>query len=254
MGIGKNNMFSYAEYKNIINLIKFHLPIIDFKDVNKSTNKFCVVRHDIEFSIDRAIKLARIESNELGIQSTYTVQLRNNTYNALSEKNIKTIQEIKNLGHNIGLHQNPPDMPKDKLVDYILKDIETLEHYYDFEIDRFAFHRCGSNPKLLESYVQFPNKINCYDRNFFHYFSSKKPDNLNVYYLSDSNHQWKYGYPVEIDFSKVKKIQLLMHPFSWTPDGYGNSGNFISLVKERRAELLWDMETENRAFPKELLK
>tara|TARA_Y100000310_G_scaffold12725_1_gene13112 strand:+ start:198 stop:944 length:747 start_codon:yes stop_codon:yes gene_type:complete len=246
-------MFSYAEYKNIINLVKFHLPIVDFKDVSNSISKFCVIRHDIEFSIDRAVKLARIESNELGIKSTYTVQLRNNTYNALSEKNIKLIQEIKNLGHSIGLHQNPPDMSDDKLVDYISKDIETLEHYYNFEVDRFAFHRCGSNPKLLEAYVQVPKKINCYDRNFFHYFSGERPDSLNVHYLSDSNHQWKYGYPLELDFDKVKKIQLLMHPFSWTKEGYGNSGNFVSLVKERRTELLYDMETENKVFPKELL-
>ena len=47
------------------------------------------------------------------------------------------------MGHYIGLHQNPPQMDDDELVDYILKDIETLEHYYGFEVDRFAFHRCG---------------------------------------------------------------------------------------------------------------
>ena len=49
------------------------------------------------------------------------------------------IQEIKKLGHKIGLHQNPPSMGDDELIDYILKDIETLEHYYDFEVDRFIF-------------------------------------------------------------------------------------------------------------------
>ena len=46
-------MFSYNEYKNIINLIKSHLPIIDFSEVTEKTEKFCVLRHDIEFSIDR---------------------------------------------------------------------------------------------------------------------------------------------------------------------------------------------------------
>ena len=80
-------MFNYNEYKNIINLIRNHLPIIDFSEVNESTKKFCILRHDIEFSIDRAYKLAKVEK-ELGISSTYTVQVRNNTYNALSEKNI----------------------------------------------------------------------------------------------------------------------------------------------------------------------
>ena len=246
-------MFNYNEYKNLIEIIRKHLSIIDFSEVSNNTKRFCVLRHDIEFSIDRALKLATLE-NEIGIESTYTVQLRNNTYNALSEKNITAIQEIKKLGHKIGLHQNPPIMPKSKLVDYILKDIETLEYYYKFEIDRFAFHRCGSNPQLLEWYVQVPNKINCYDRKFFHYFKGTKPQNLNVLYLADSNHQWKYGYPLDFDFSKIDKLQLLTHPFSWTGEGFDNYGNFLTLTRERNNEMLWDMETENRVFPKELLR
>ncbi len=80
-------MFSYNEYKNIIGLIQQNTPIKDFADVTEKTKKYCVIRHDIEFSLDRAYKLAKIEQ-QLGISSTYTVQLRNNTYNALSDKNI----------------------------------------------------------------------------------------------------------------------------------------------------------------------
>ena len=94
-------MFSYNEYKNIITLIKDNLPIIDFSEVQTvnrdfkfATDKFCVLRHDIEFSVDRAYELAKVEK-ELGVTSTYTVQLRNNTYNALSEKNIDLIKRIK---------------------------------------------------------------------------------------------------------------------------------------------------------------
>ena len=247
-------MFSYSEFKNIINLVKVYLPIVDFSDViNYNPKIFCVVRHDIEFSIDRALKMARIETEELGITSTYTVQLRNNTYNALSQKNIEIVQEIKNLGHSIGLHQNPPKMSDEKLVEYIQKDIETLEHYYGFEVDRYAFHRCGSNPGILEKYVEVPNKINCYAKEFFHYFKGSPPEKLRVYYVGDSNHKWKYGYPLEFDFNKVNKIQLLTHPYSWTEHGYGNSSNFVSLIKERNDELVNSMNTETNTFPEELL-
>ena len=131
-------MFNYSEYRNIIKLVQSYLPIYDFKDVlNYNPSQYCVFRHDIEFSIDKILMLIGIESDELDVKSTYTVQLRNNTYNALSQKNIEVIQEIKKLGHKIGLHQNPPPMGDDELIDYILKDIETLEHYYDFEVDRF---------------------------------------------------------------------------------------------------------------------
>ena len=247
-------MFNYAEYRNIITLVKHNLPIMDFSEVNDEVNAFCVLRHDIEFSIDRALQMARIEHENLNVHSTYTVQLRNNTYNALSQKNIEAIQEIESMGHYIGLHQNPPMMDDDELVDYILKDIETLEHYYGFEVDRFAFHRCGSNPGILEKYVEVPNKINCYAKEFFHYFSGDKPEELRVHYLADSNHDWKYGHPLYVDYWDLpQKMQLLTHPYSWTEVGYENISNFTKLIKERNEELLSYMNSETKTFPKELL-
>lgn len=247
-------MFSYAEYRNIITLVKQNLPIMDFSEVNDEVNSFCVLRHDIEFSIDRALQMARIEHEDLNVHSTYTVQLRNNTYNALSQKNIEAIQEIESMGHYIGLHQNPPQMDDEDLVDYILKDIETLEHYYGFEVDRFAFHRCGSNPGILEKYVEVPGKINCYSEEFFHYFSGDKPEQLRVHYLADSNHDWKYGHPLHIDYWDLpQKMQLLTHPYSWSEEGYDNISNYTKLIRERNEELLTSMDSETKTFPKELL-
>ena len=244
-------MFSYNEFRNLINMVQQHLPIIDYKDVKDNTKKFCILRHDIEFSIDRAYKLAKIEK-ELGVVSTYTVQVRNNTYNALSEKNINLISKIRNLGHHIGLHQNPPSSLKlDTLKDYIMRDITILEDSYGFEIDRFAFHR--PKKEYLASYINLDGKINCYDNKFFHFFDGEKPEKLNVNYLSDSNHKWKYGYPLDFDFSKINKLQLLTHPFSWSEKGGDNYGNFVSLIRERNDELVNSMNTETNTFPQELL-
>ena len=243
-------MFSYNEFKNLINMVQQNLPIVDYKDVNDNTKKFCVLRHDIEFSIDRAYKLAKIEK-ELGVVSTYTVQVRNNTYNALSEKNIDLISKIKELGHHIGLHQNPPSSMKlDTLKDYIMRDITILEDCYGFEIDRFAFHR--PKKEYLNCYIELDNRINCYDKKFFYFFEDK-PESLEILYLADSNHKWKYGYPLDFDFSKINKLQLLTHPFSWSDGGGDNYGNFVTLIRERNDELVNSMNTETNTFPQELL-
>ena len=76
----------------------------------------------------------------------------------------------------------------------------------------------------LPKYFTF---INCYDESFFHYFEGKKPQNLRVHYLADSNHKWKYGHPIQINYkSSPLKMQLLTHPFSWTEPGYENYRNF----------------------------
>ena len=96
------------------------------------------------------------------------------------------------------------------------------------------------------------NKINCYDKKFFHFFEDK-PESLEILYLADSNHKWKYGYPLDFDFSKINKLQLLTHPFSWSDSGGDNYGNFVSLIRERNDELVNSMNTETNTFPQELL-
>ena len=245
-------MFSYNEYKNIIKLIQSNLPILDFINIDKNTKEYCVIRHDIEFSMDRAYKLALLEL-KLGINSTYTVQLRNNTYNALSDKNITLIHKIKDMGHKIGLHIIPSlSKSKDEVTQEILLEVNTFKKYYGFNIDRFAFHRPNLKPELLGWYLKVPGLINCNGKKYFHYFLNK-PNELNVTYLSDSNHKWSFGHPINLNFSKVKKLQLNTHPFSWTEFGLENYGNFLSLIKERNNEMLYDMKSENKAFPKELL-
>ena len=244
-------MFSYNEYKNIINLVGQHLPFVDFANIDKTTDKFCVLRHDIEYSIDRSLDMARFEADELGISSTYCVQLRSNIYNAISNKNIDVMTEIKSLGHKIALHINPPFMNLSDVKEYISNDIKTLERHYEFEIDRFSFHI--PKKEYLKPYIQIENKINCYDKMFFHYFDEKKPSKVRVLYLADSNHQWKYGHPFDFDFSKIKKLQLLTHPYSWTRNGFENFKNTSNLIKERTHELAVSM-SEIKTFPRELLE
>ena len=109
---------------------------------------------------------------------------------------------------------------------------------------------CAVFPVLLAHQALAPY---CYGKNFFHYFD-EKPDKLDVLYLSDSNHNWKFGYPLDFDFSKVDNLQLLTHPYSWTENGGDNYGNFLSLIRERNTELLYSMDTETNTFPKELLQ
>ena len=101
--------------------------------------------------------------------------------------------------------------------------------------------------------MEVSGKINCYAKEFFHYFQGEKPNELRVHYVADSNHKWKYGHPLDLDFSKVNRIQLLTHPYSWTENGYENMNNFTRLIRERTDELVSDMNGETNTFPKELL-
>ena len=249
-----HNRFSYDEYKEIISLIQEHLPIVSFNDViDNNLEEYCVIRHDVEYSLDRALKLAQLE-NKLNIKSTYCIQVRNNIYNAISDKNIKLVEQIKSLGHEIALHQDPPSGLGDYgLKEYLLRDMETLNKYYNIPIRIFSYHR--PKQEYLQKYFTVGDKINTNGNKFFHYFKGDglvKPEDLDVTYLADSNHKWKWGDPKNLNFTKVKKLQINIHPYSWSEEGFDNFNNTAHVVKERTQELTHSM-TEIKTFPKELL-
>ena len=60
-----SNPFSYNEYTQIIKSIKAKLPILDYSEINDQTEEYCVIRHDIEFSLERALSIAKLEK-EIG--------------------------------------------------------------------------------------------------------------------------------------------------------------------------------------------
>jgi hypothetical protein len=249
------NRFSYDEYKEIISLIQEYLPIVDFNDViDNNLDKYCVIRHDVEYSLDRALQLAKLE-NELNVKSTYCIQVRNNIYNAISDKNIELVKQIHTLGHEIALHQDPPAGLDDfGLQRYLLQDIRVLSAYYDLPIKVFSYHR--PKQEYLQKYFTVGDLINTNGNKFFHYFNGKgtiKPEERDVTYLADSNHLWKWGDPKDVDFSKINKLQMNMHPYSWSKEGLNNLDNTIYVVKERTQELTHSM-TEIKTFPRELLK
>ena len=247
------NRFSYNEYKKIVDVVRNNSNIVDYKDVlNNNLDKFCIFRHDVEFSIQRALDLAKIEF-ELDLQSSYFFQLTNNCYNVVSAENLKKIREIHNLGHKIGVHTFiNKERDYKNIIDIISRDILTLQKYVEVDIDRFSFHRPNLYKEVLEMNIKIDGVINAYSDEFFTYLngSNKIPD---VKYISDSQHKWNYGNPFDIEVEKWDKLQLLLHEYSWTENGFDSYNNFVSLIEERNKELLYSMNNECKHFPKELL-
>jgi len=242
-------MFSYDQYEKIIKRIQEKIPIRDYSEVDKNTTEFCILRHDVEFSVKRAYDLAVFE-NELGIKSTYFFQIRNNCYNIYSNVNRKMITQIVGLGHKVGLHCNTSSLQHiDDLENYIKTDCEILQTMLGLEIDRFSFHR----PKRehFEPNLRIDGLINAYTDEYF--TLTDNLDNRDILYLSDSNHMWKWGNPLEANLNKHKKIQILLHPFSWSRDGGDNLKNFIKILEEKDLELRQSINNEMKTFPSGLL-
>ena len=135
-----NSKFSYSEYRKII---KKYKPLIkDFKEVKKKTKSFCIIRHDVEFSINRALSMAKID-NSLGIKSSFFFQVNSPCYNLLSYENINKIHKIINMKHFIGLHFYILKNEKKKIyiINQLKNQIKIMQTVLGIKIDRISIHR-----------------------------------------------------------------------------------------------------------------
>ncbi len=241
--------FSYDEYKEIIKYLSTYLNIIDFKKITKTSSNFLLLRHDIEFSVTRALGMGELEK-DLSVKSSYFFQMRNSAYNIASRENIKIIKELAKMGHKIGLHVHKNGnifKNKKQLEKFILDEKNLFEKIVGLKIDRYSFHR--PNYFELESNLEINNLVNTYHSKYFTFFKHKKIKNPHVKYYSDSLHKWEHGHPLKNN-RKYKKIQLLTHPYSWSKNGSDNRENFKRLIKENKIAFIENFSKELKKVPK----
>lgn len=245
---------SYEQYRKIIQDIKNSGKYCDYTEA-PFRDAFIVMRHDIEFSIERAYEMSLIETEE-GFCSTYFVQITNNFYNAFSLKNKILLKKMIKNGHHIGLHYHlNGETDFLKVRDGIRDQIRILSEMIGEKIDRFSIHRPVK--EIYYHKIEIPGVINAYSPDFFSYCDDiNKNSKLEVKYIADSKHKWNYGIPMGKDLIESKKIQILIHPFSWTKEGMDNLNNFKSLLNEKNDELIETLDAEFKRFSeiKEIIK
>lgn len=238
------NSFSYIEYEQILNDIRDTGKYCDFIEA-KNRDSFIVIRHDVEFSPAMALTMSKIEDC-VGLKSTYNFQLTNNAYNVLSLENKKIIHDIASRGHKIGFHYHyDGEIVRQDTINNIKMYSWIFEMMLDFKIDRYSIHR----PKRssIEEEIKIPDMINLYGSDFF-YYTEDINDSIPIKYLADSSHTWKYGYPSRGVLNSFDKIQLSIHPYSWSYNGYQNLENFKNLLNDRNEEFIQTLSSESKNF------
>lgn len=155
------------------------------------------LRHDVDFTLGRAKDLALIE-NKLGIQTTYFVMVNNPFYNILTPSYSKIIHDIKQMGHQIGLHFDRRLLGVTRNAEEEIYAI--LEHYKNFLpiSDIVSFHR----PEEWVFDLNTNTFTNVYNKEFFN----------KIEYRSDSKREIKNLEKVLTNFDE---LQLLLHPVWW---------------------------------------
>ena len=239
-------MFSYSDYREILRIVKESGRTAFFEEALEM-DAFVILRHDVEYSVDRAYELSKVEES-MDMRATYFFQWTNNSYNILSRKNRTILTDMYERGHRIGLHfalNGMTDMQQIRVK--IAQEIEMLSTMLGFPIRSFSIHR--PSPDVLAENIKLPGILNAYQDDFFCFDPKAGPDSdLPIKYLSDANHIWRYGYPDEETIRRHQKVQILVHPFGWTREGYDNLNNYRTMIDEKYVEMLDSIDNECKDF------
>lgn len=239
-------MFSFEDYKEIIRIIQSTGRHANYADALHK-DKFIIMRHDVEYSVERAYELARVEQS-MDFVSTFFFQWTNNSYNILSRKNLDMIRDMHERGQHIGLHfalNGMTDMTE--IRKRIQKEMDILSEMFGFQITEFSIHRPSKD--VLRENIKLDGIINAYQDEFFTFAEQVTEETpVKVKYMSDANHIWRYGYPDEANITGYDKVQILTHPFAWCKEGYNNFNNYRSLVQEKYVELINSIDQECKDF------
>ena len=109
--------FSYTVFERLIGSFRdggYHL--LDFPAAFRAASSpagspILLLRHDIDFDLEKAVELARVE-NRLDLRATYFVLVRTAFYNVFSADSTQRIRELLALGHRLGLHFDHGQYPE----------------------------------------------------------------------------------------------------------------------------------------------
>jgi hypothetical protein len=186
----RDNGYNFADYHNYGNIAN---P--------------CILRHDIDFDVEKALRLAKLEYNN-SVTSTYFVLLNTNFYNVFSSTVNKMLKEIMAMGHEIGLHFDEIYYSSPQSINWLVvciqKEIVLLEYIIENQVKAVSMHRPSQS--TLKADIVIPHVVNSYSQVFFKEFK----------YISDSRHCWRENAEDIILSQKHEKLHLLTHPFWYT--------------------------------------
>ncbi len=188
-----------------------------------------IVRHDVDFCLKRAAKLAKLEA-DLGLIATYFVLLSSNFYNIFSPDSQQSLREILACGHSIGLHFDPV-VHKD-LEKGMAKEKQALESTISREVAIVSFHR--PHKDWLNSTSRICGIPHTYEPRYF----------SEIAYVSDSRGGWHHGHPLDQHAVKNgRALQLLTHPIWWM-HSYESEYSPTKILSDFAAEINTDHQKD----------
>lgn len=201
--------FTESSYLNLLKIAKKNYVFSRF--MNPIQEKHVLWRHDVDFSMHRALKLAKLE-NEVGVTSTYFLYPHSTFYNFLSRNILDLVLQIIELGHDIGLHFDPifyQKNEKSSLKRTIQREYKLIRDFTGVAPVAISFHLYGNLIKPMPEEDILVGMVNAYGPTIRKEYG----------YVSDSNGVWRFRRLQNVlEEAKENKLQVLTHPEWWTPE------------------------------------
>lgn len=198
--------FSVTEYLRLIKLASLSYRPVTYREIPWG-ERFVLWRHDCDYSLNRALALAKIEA-EMGLRSTFFVNPHCEFYNLLESGQLALVKELIQLGHDVGLHFDSAfyaTASEDELHKQVSGEADLLEQFVGVRPAAFSFHNPSAFHLTCEADT-YGGLINCYSKRF----KTKVP------YCSDSNGYWRFRRLFDV-LSEARDpcLQVLTHPGWW---------------------------------------
>lgn len=202
--------FTEANYRKILQKAKEAYRFEFFG--TSCTDRHALWRHDVDFSVHRALRLAEIEAEE-GVQSTFFILLHSDFYHFMEPVIASKIRQIIDMGHQLGLHFDmgfyPDAIDQCGLGKYLTFERDILETVFSVPVKAFSFHNPDVTDALKYDDDIIAGMVNTYGKKLKTEYS----------YCSDSNGYWRHvRLPDLIEVAKPDYIHVLTHPAWWTPE------------------------------------
>jgi len=170
---------------------------------------FILLRHDIDFSLERALPLVRLE-HSLGIVSTIFVRVHARGYNLFDLHNYAILRQFRSWGCEIALHYEPlfEQLTREEPLHLLRRPKTVLESVLNEPVYGLVAHA----PRLAPLAHDFTEQdlVRC----GFRYEANEPRFTQDNFYLSDANRRWRKGCLCR-HLGEQRRITAVVHPYWW---------------------------------------
>jgi hypothetical protein len=234
--------FTEEGYRELLRLAKERYTFVSFRDYRTARSGSVLWRHDLDFSVHRALALARIEAAE-DVRTTYFLLLHSGFYNALEADVVARVREILAAGHELGLHFDPRFHVGRDLDAALARERSLLEEVFETDVCAFSLH----NPDVAgwdERRDEIAGMVNAYGDYLREHFA----------YASDSNGYWRFA-PLQdvLADGAIERLHVLTHPEWWVPEPMSPRERALRAIDGRAARQKARYEEVMKAMRREIV-